>query len=418
MSQPAVDLSPRQERAMLWCLAAVQFTHIVDFMVMMPLGPQLTALFHLSDAQFGLLVSAYSLAAGASGLTASLFVDRFERRKALTYLYAGFALATLACGLAPTYIGLMVARVLAGIFGGVLGSLVQTIVGDAIPYQRRGAAMGTVMSAFSISTVAGVPASLWLASHWGWHVPFIAIAVASLGILLGAMSFVPRLDGHVAQTGHGKSAWHALRDVITVPKHWLAFGLSGVMMIGSFSIIPYITIFTTTNLGLTADQVPLIYLFGGVATFFTSRLWGRLADTWGKVKTYRLLVLLSVVPMMALTHLTPELTQGNLPLLVAITTAFFVLVSGRMVPGMALLTATPPNHLRGGFMSVNNAIMSASMGAAAWLGGALISRSPTGQVLNYGHCGWLALASSAILLWWVGKLAETTSVPGTAAEVA
>jgi len=414
MSQPAVDLSPRQERAMLWCLAAVQFTHIVDFMVMMPLGPQLTALFHLSDAQFGLLVSAYSLAAGASGLTASLFVDRFERRRALTYLYAGFALATLACGLAPTYIALMVARVLAGIFGGVLGSLVQTIVGDAIPYQRRGAAMGTVMSAFSLSTVAGVPASLYLASHWGWHVPFIAIAVASLGILLGAMSFVPRLDGHVAQMGQGKSAWHALRDVISVPKHWLAFGLSGVMMIGSFSIIPYITIFTTTNLGLKPEQVPLIYLFGGVATLFTSRLWGRLADTWGKVRTYRLLVLLSVIPMMALTHLT----SGELPLLIAVTTSFFVLVSGRMVPGMALLTATPPNHLRGGFMSVNNAIMSGSMGLAAWLGGVLISRSPTGQVLNYGHCGWLALVTSALLLWWVGKLApETTPVATAAAEV-
>ena len=289
---------------MLWCLAAVQFTHIVDFMVMMPLGPQLTALFQLSDAQFGLLISAYSLAAGASGLTASLFVDRFERRRALTFLYTGFALATLACGLAPTYGSLMVARILAGVFGGVLGSLVQTIVGDAIPYERRGAAMGTVMAAFSLSTVAGVPASLYLASHWGWHVPFIAIAVASVGILLGAMSFVPRLNGHVAHPGQSQSAWAALRAVISVPKHWLAFGLSGVMMVGSFSIIPYITIFTTTNLGLTPEQVPLIYLFGGVATLFTSRLWGRLADTWGKVRTFRLLVLLSIIPMMALTHLT------------------------------------------------------------------------------------------------------------------
>jgi predicted MFS family arabinose efflux permease len=150
--------------------------------------------------------------------------------------------------------------------------------------------------------------------------------------------------------------------------------------------------------------VPLIYLFGGVATLFTSRLWGRLADSWGKVKTYRLLVLLSVVPMMALTHLS----SGELPLLITVTTAFFVLVSGRMVPGMALLTATPPNHLRGGFMSVNNAIMSGSMGLAAWLGGVLISRSPTGQVLNYEHCGWLALATSGLLLWWVGKLGDAT----------
>ena len=405
MSQPSVDLSPRQERLMLWCLAAIQFTHIVDFMVMMPLGPQLTHIFQLTDAQFGLLVSAYSLAAGASGLTASLFVDRFERRRALTVLYTCFALATLACSLAPTYGALMVARILAGIFGGVLGSLVQTIVGDSIPYQRRGAAMGTVMAAFSLSTVAGVPGSLWLASHWGWHMPFIAIALASLLILVLAMAQVPRLDGHVAQKGHGKSAWQALHAVISVPRHWLAFGMSGVMMIGSFSIIPYITIFTTTNLGITAEQVPLIYLFGGVATFFTSRLWGRLSDSWGKVKTFRLLITLSVIPMMALTHLQ----SGSLPLLIAITTAFFVLVSGRMVPGMALLTATPSNELRGGFMSVNNAIMSGAMGAAAWLGGALISRSPTGQVLNYEYCGWLALGSSAVLLWWVGKLAEIST---------
>ena len=387
---------------MLWSLAAVQFTHIVDFMIMMPLGPQLTELFQLNMAEFGLLVSAYSLAAGASGLLTSLFIDRFERRKALLTLYGCFALATLACGLAPTYGTLMAARVLAGIFGGVLGALVQTIVGDAIPYQRRGQAMGTVMSAFSLSTVAGVPASLWMASQWGWHMPFIVIAAVSVVVLLASWKLVPHLDGHVQTGPNARSGWQTLQAVVNEPRHWHAFALSGIMMVGSFSIIPYITLFTTINLGISADKIPLIYLIGGVATFFTARLWGRMADDLGKVKVYRLLVVLSILPMMGLTHLQ----SSNLPLLILITTAFFVLVSGRMVPGMALLTATPPPALRGGFMSVNNAIMSMSMGLASWLGGVLTSRAPNGMVVGYEHCGWLALGSSLVLLWWVGKLPQ------------
>jgi predicted MFS family arabinose efflux permease len=393
-------MTERQERWMLWCLAAVQFTHIVDFMVMMPLGPQLTRLFQLSDAQFGLLVSAYSLAAGVSGLTASLFIDRIERRRSLVGLYAGFALATLACGLAPTYGTLMVARVLAGVFGGVLGALVQTIVADTVPYQRRGQAMGVVMAAFSLSTVAGVPASLWLASVWGWHTPFIVLAVASVLILLVALRLVPELSGHLQAQASGAKAWHGLAEVLRAPGHWKAFALSALMMLGSFSIIPYITIYTTTNLGLLPEQVPWVYLAGGVATFFTSRLWGRLADTYGKEQVYRALVMAAVLPMMALTHLQ----QASLPVLLVVTTAFFVQVSGRMVPGMALLTATPPAHLRGGFMSVNNAIMSATMGLASWVGGALIARSPAGLVTGYERCGWLALLTSALLVVWVGQL--------------
>jgi predicted MFS family arabinose efflux permease len=400
-------MTERQERWMLWCLAAVQFTHIVDFMVMMPLGPQLTALFGLSDAQFGLLVSAYSLAAGASGLTASLFIDRIERRRTLVFLYAGFALATLACGLAPTYTSLMVARVLAGVFGGVLGALVQTIVADTVPYQRRGQAMGVVMAAFSLSTVAGVPASLWLASVWGWHAPFIVLAVASVLILLAAQRLVPELSGHLQAQTTGAKAWHGLAEVIKVPAHWKAFTLSALMMLGSFSIIPYITIYTTTNLGLQPEQVPWVYLAGGLATLFTSRLWGRLADTYGKEKVYRGLVVAAVLPMMALTHLQ----QASLPLLLVVTTAFFVLVSGRMVPGMALLTATPPAHLRGGFMSVNNAIMSATMGVASWIGGMLIGRAPNGLVTGYERCGWLALVTSVLLVVWVGQLRPREAEP-------
>jgi predicted MFS family arabinose efflux permease len=395
-----------RERLLLWSLASVNFTHIVDFMVMMPLGPQLTRLFHLTDAQFGLLVSAYSLAAGLSGLLVSMVIDRFERKKALLAVYAGFALATLACGLAPSYLALLGARIAAGIFGGVLGALVQTIVGDAVPFERRGQAMGLVMSAFSLSTVAGVPLSLWLASRYGWHMPFFAIAAVSVVILIAAWRSVPVLRGHMTGVS-AQPPMKQLKMVLSEPNHWRAFALSMLMLSGSFSIIPYITIYTTTNVGLTADQVPLVYLFGGVATLFTARLWGKLTDRWGKVQMFRFISLMAVLPMMALTHLPVV----PVPVLVVVTTAFFVFVSGRMVPGMALLTAASAPAMRGSFMSVNGALQSAAMGVSAWLGGLMISRTPEGLVQGYGYTGWFALVSTLIMVWWVGHLRLYTQAP-------
>lgn len=396
-----------RERLLLWSLAAVNFTHIVDFMVMMPLGPQLTHLFALTDAQFGLLVSAYSLSAGLSGLLVSMVIDRFERKRALLLVYGGFIIATLACGLAPSYGALMAARVAAGCFGGVLGALVQTIVGDAVPFERRGQAMGLVMSAFSLSTVAGVPLSLLLAARWGWHVPFFAIAAASLLIWVGAWRSVPLLRGHMAGVS-AQPPITQLRRVLSEPNHWRAFTLSMLMLTGSFSIIPYITIYTTANVGLSTEQVPYVYLAGGLATLFTARLWGRLTDRWGKVPMFRVISLAAVLPMMALTHLPAV----PLPILLVVTTAFFVFVSGRMVPGMALLTAAPEPAMRGSFMSVNGALQSAAMGLSAWLGGLMISRSPDGLVEGYGQAGWLALASTLLMVWWVGRLhLHTQSAP-------
>ena len=393
-----------RERLLLWSLAAINFTHIVDFMVMMPLGPQLTKLFHLTDAQFGLLVSAYSLAAGVSGLLVSMVIDRFERKRALLIVYAGFAMATVACGLAPTYGALMAARVAAGLFGGVLGALVQTIVGDAVPFERRGQAMGVVMSAFSLSTVAGVPVSLWLASSWGWHMPFFVIGLVSMLVLIAAWRTVPAMRGHLTGVSVQRpisQLWLVLKEA----NHWRAFILSMLMLSGSFSIIPYITIYTTTNLGLTAQQVPYIYFAGGIATLFTAGLWGRLTDRWGKVQMFRWISLAAVVPMMALTHLQ----TGSLPVLLLVTTTFFVFVSGRMIPGMALMTAAPEPALRGSFMSINGALQSLAMGVSAWVGGLLISRSPSGLVEGYGRAGWFAFATTLVMVWWVGRLRLTYS---------
>jgi predicted MFS family arabinose efflux permease len=400
------------ETALLLTLAGIQFTCVVDFMVMMPLGPQFTRLFGISDGQFGLLVSAYTLAAGAAGLVASTFIDRFERKTLLLWLYAGFALATLACGLAPSYALLLTARVLAGLFGGVLGTLVQTIVGDAVALERRGRAMGVVMGAFSLATVAGVPASLWLAERFGWHSAFVSIAAASVAIGAVGLRTLPRIDGHV-HAARGASALRPLANVLREPNHWRAFALSALIMAAGFTLIPYLTIYLTANVELPAAQVPLVYLAGGIATFFSARLIGALADRWGKVRTFRLIASAALVPIVAITHL------GPLPLgaLLAVTTAFFVFVSGRFVPALALITAAAAPALRGTFMSLNGAVQSAAMGIASLAGGLLISRDANGLVQGYERCGWIAAALTLLALWWVGRVQVARSPADATAAV-
>jgi predicted MFS family arabinose efflux permease len=392
-------MSPARERWVLLTLAAINFTHIVDFMVVMPLGPQLTALFAISDAQFGLLVSAYTLAAGASGLLATSFIDRFDRKPLLLWLYAGFALATLACGLAPTYAALLAARIAAGLFGGVMGALVQTIVGDVTPFERRGRAMGVVMAAFSLATVAGVPASLWLAAALGWHAPFIAIAVASLIVGIGALRLLPRLAGHLAQA-RSASPLANLNEVLRDANHWRALLLTILVMSAGFSIIPYITIYATTNLGIAIGDVPLIYLVGGVATFFTARAFGVLTDRWGKVRSFRAIALAATVPMLLLTHMP----AAPLAAYIVVTTLFFVLVSGRMVPSMAIITSAALPHLRGTFMSLNSSMQSLAMGLASMVGGLLIHRNAAGQMTGYAACGWLGLGLSVLAVVWVSRV--------------
>lgn len=404
-----ISLSSRQERGLLLSLAGVQFTHIVDFMLMMPLGPMFIGLFHISDAQFGWLISAYTLAAGACGLLMAPYVDRFERKRLLLVAYAGFTLATLACAVAPSYAVLMLARVAAGAFGGVIGTMTQTLVGDLIPFERRGRAMGLIMASFALSTVAGVPASLWLANHWGWHMPFLAIGAMSSALWLLAARFVPSFRAPVAQGG-AMSAWAQLRAGMLEPNHWRAFGLSMCTVGAGMSVIPYITVFSTTNIGITNEQLPLIYLTGGVATFFTSRLWGVLADRFGKVRVLRGLLIASVFPLVGLTHLGPT----PLWLYIVVTTTFFVFVSGRMVPSMALITSAAQPHLRGTFMTLQGCMQSVGMGMAAMVGGLFIGRDAQGLVTGYGGNGWMALALSALAFWLAGRVrvAASGTAPG------
>ena len=392
-------LTPRRERWLLFTLAGIQFTHILDFMIMMPLGPQFTALFGISNAQFGLLVSAYTLSAGFSGLMAATYIDRFSRKQLLLTMYSLFGLATLSCALAPDYVWLMVARVAAGLFGGVLSALSQTIVADVIPFERRGRAMSVVMTSFSASTVAGVPLGLFLAAHFNWHAPFVGIALLVGLLALGAWQTLPRLDAHLHHPDR-VSVWRGIGQVLAEPNHLQAFAVSGLMMFSSFTVIPYITIYLQSNAGMLAAQVPWIYLCGGLATLLSARYLGRLTDRVGKVRLFQCLALAVTVPLMA-TTLSQDLPVWGL---LVISTLLFTVMSGRMIPGMAMISSAVEPRLRGTFMTLNSAVQSACMGLAALVAGLIIGRDPQGQLTGYWMAGLLGAVASGLSAWQAGRL--------------
>jgi predicted MFS family arabinose efflux permease len=392
--------TPRySERALLLTLASIQFSHILDFMIMMPLGPLLMRELGITTHEFGLLVASYSFSAAFSGLLAATFVDKFERKRLLLVMFLLFGLATLACGLAPSYATLIIARGLAGAFGGVLGALVQTIIGDTVPFARRAKASGTVSAAFSFSTVAGVPLSLWLASHFQWRAPFIFIVILVALFMLVAIRVLPELRHHMSpeKQAHPFSALFAvMRDA----NHWRAMALSALIIFSGFSVIPYITVYAVNNISISQHDIAYIYLVGGAATLFTARLIGHWADASGKVKVYRLIAFVAMIPLIAVTHIQ----TASLGVWLVCTTLFFVLVSGRFIPAMAIITSAAQPKLRGTFMSLHATIQSLAMGLAATLSGFIITQDATGALVGYQNVGYVAIVANIIAIWFVSRV--------------
>ena len=375
-------LTPKRERWLLLTLASIQFTSVLDFMIMMPLGPQLTELFGISAGEFGFLVSAYTFAAGLSGLLAATYIDRFGRKRMMLTLYPLFGVAALACSFAPTYAWLMLARVASGFFGGVLMALSQTIVAEVIPFERRGRAMGVVMTSFSVATVAGVPLSLFLASHFNWHAPFLAIALMVSVCALGAAKTLPSLKGHLAAHPSGDSAPNMLanlRLVLVDPNHLRAYAMSASMVFAGFAVIPYIALYLQGNAGFKPEQIPYVYLTGGICTLISARLIGHWSDRAGKAYAFRRLALLMPLPLLGLT------LSATLPIagVLVVSSVLFVVMSGRMIPGMALIGASADPQRRGSFMTLNSAVQSLAMGTAALVGGLILGRDGNGHLTHY-----------------------------------
>jgi predicted MFS family arabinose efflux permease len=405
---PALSPMPPAEKRLLYILGGIQLTHIVDFMVMMPLGPMLTRDLGVTTDQFGVLVSSYTFAAALAGLLCALFVDRFERKRLLLTLYALFALATLACAFAPSYGGLLVARALAGAFGGVLGALVSTVIGDQIPPERRGRAGGYISASFALSTVAGVPLALWLANHTPvlhWRAPFVFVAFLSVGFGLAAWKWLtvrpPSMAGSQAvPQGLWLGAWQRITSVLADPIHRWSLLFGSLVMFSSFSVIPFITIYATGTVKFPETLLPLMYLIGGVATLVTSRWVGKFTDRQGKQKSFLIFAPLAAIPMLLSTHMVPVWVY------LVVSTLFFVLVSARMIPTLALMNGAADPKLRGTFMSLSASFTQAAMGLGAFVTGHIVSVDATGVMTGYNYAGYIALLATIAAVWVSTRLKQ------------
>jgi predicted MFS family arabinose efflux permease len=395
------ELSTQHERGLLRLLALTQFTIIMDFMVMMPLGPQIMRAFTIGPADFAMAVSAYALCSGLSSFFAATYIDRFDRRHLMLAVYALFALSNLGCALAPTFPLLMLARAFAGLTGGVLASIVMAIVSDVIPPQRRGLATGVIMMSFSLAAVAGVPCGVWLGAHYGWYAPFYLLVAFSILIWAAGAKLVPALNAHLSE------GVHAMRDVLpnliamlVKPAHLRAYLLTLIVMGSHMLVIPFISVILVGNYGVGIDQVAWIYVAGGAATFFTSRGVGKLADRYGKHLVFRLCGLVSIVPILFLTHMP----QMPFLAIVAFFAFFMVAMSSRMIPMQALLTTIPEPSKRGAFLSINSAVQSLGVGVGSWVGGLMLTAGADGRVQGYGTNGVWAVIIAIIALIWVGAV--------------
>jgi predicted MFS family arabinose efflux permease len=383
---------------LLLVLASVQFTHIVDFMIIMPLGPVYMREMRLTPQEFGHVVGAYTVAAGLAGLAASRVLDRFGRKAALLSLYSGFVAGTLLCALAPNYWVLLAARTVAGAFGGVAAAVVYAIIGDAFPDARRGAATGVVMSAFSVASIAGVPFGLKLEEWYGWHAPFLAIAGLGLVVLACAIVLLPPLRGHFGK--HLAEPVSMLR-MVTHANHLRAMTLMATLVLSSFTIFPFLATYLEFNVGLPHSKLWLMYLFGGATTLLTLTWIGRLADSYGKLLVFRIFATATLILIAVITNLPAGL---SIPAVLLVTTGLFIATSGRMVPAMAMITASAAPRDRGGFLSLNAAVQHLTSGLATVIAGAIIVGEEGQPLEGFSLVGAIACLATAATLLLAGRL--------------
>ncbi|MCW1884178.1 MFS transporter [Luteolibacter flavescens] len=389
-----MDSAPRvSERNLLLLLAAVQFTHIMDFMVMMPLGPQLMRELDLTATQFGHIISAFALTAGVVGLAMAPFADRFDRRRLLLICYAGFALGTLACGLATTPEMLIVARAVCGAFGGVSSATILTIVADVVPPERRARGMGIIMTAFSAAAALGVPLGLKLAQWWKWEAPFLVIAAIAAGVWVLLARVLPPVRGHLDLVGADprKDFLSLLRD----RNAWTGILLMMVCIMGHFMIIPYLSPYLVGNVGLAEENLFLVYLVGGAVTIFTGPYVGKLADRHGRFRVFTIMI---VIASAVILHMA---TSGPLPLWHILLNAalFFVFASGRFIPAQATISLAVPPARRGAYMSLVSCSRDLASGVTAAVAGMVVTRAPGGAMLHFDRLGFIAVAFSIVSLF-------------------
>jgi predicted MFS family arabinose efflux permease len=409
---PPLHFTGYQKRVIAM-LAFLQFAVIIDFMLMAPLGALIMPALGASPAQFGTVVSAYAFAAGVSGFLTAGFADRFDRKKLLLFFYAGFIAGTAWCGLAASFESLLFARIVTGLFGGVIGSIVLAIATDLFVPQVRGRVMGVIQTAFAASQILGIPIGIWLSARWDWHVPFLALAVLALTVGLAIAAVMRPVNEHLKFRQERSPLGHLLHTLVE-PRHAMPFVAVLFLTTGGFMLMPFMSAFTVGNLGIALDHLPIIYLVTGIATIFAGPLVGKAADTFGKMPTFYVGTAITIVMVLLFTHLQ----SSTLVAVTIINVVLFIGIFSRMIPFQALMTQVPDAVHRGSFNAVSASLSQLAGGLAAVAAGHIVQEGTDGRLQHFEVAGYVVVATSLLacfLLWRVehGIRGTATTVPAT-----
>ena len=401
----------RYEVFMVAILAILQFTIVLDFMVLSPLGAQLLIELNITTTQFGWVVSAYAFSAGASGLLAAGFADKFDRKKLLLFFYIGFVVGTFLCGIAPDYNFLLMARIITGIFGGVIGAVSFAIITDIFKLEVRGRVMGFVQMAFAASQVLGLPVGLYLANLWGWHSPFIMIVCLSVMVGVAIIIYMKPINEHL-KIQSDRNALQHLGKTISNVTYIKAFGATILLATGGFMLMPFGSAFAINNLGLTMEQLPMLYMITGIFSIGIGPLAGRLSDKIGKYKMFVVGSVISIVMVLIYCNL------GITPLwvVICINVVLFAGIMARVIPSSALLTAIPDPQDRGAFMGINSSIQQISGGVAAAVAGIIVVQTESGVLENYDILAYVVVGAMLItigMMYWLNQLVIRKTANGT-----
>ncbi len=391
-ASPSAPAFTPYQRFATGLLTLLQFAVILDFMIMSPLGAMIMPAMAMTAQEFGLVVSAYAFSAGLSGILTAGFADRFDRKKLLLFFYGGFLLGTLWCGLATSFESLLLARIVTGLFGGVIGSIVMAIAADLFEPALRGRVMGLLQGGFAASQVLGLPFGLYLATHWDWHAPFLALAAfGGVGGLLIAWRMQP-VDAHLKlQTDRGAFAhlWHTVAQ----RRHLHAFLITALLTTGVFMIMPFASAFSVHNVGIALEQLPVVYLVTGISTLFVAPLVGRLADRLGPLPVFYAGSAITVAMVALYTRLGPS----SLITLIVINVVMFAGIFSRMVPWQVIVAGIPAPEQRGAFTAVNAALQQLAGGLAALVSGHIVTIAPDGRLEHFPWVGNVLIGTTLIV---------------------
>lgn len=390
----------KNRKFVLYTLALVNFMHIVDSMLIMPLGDIFIREFSISSSKYSLLVSSYSFAAFFSSLLGVFFLDRFDRKSALLFIYTGFGIGTIACAFADTYLQLVSLRIFTGLFGGMIGAMVLSIVSDLYKFKERGAAMGILFAAFSAASALGVPIGIYLAAKSSWHLPFMVIGALALLIAVLVFLVFPTMQDHLTAQEQKVDFIKTIRTITTDTNQINALAAGFALVLAHFMIIPYISPYLIANVGLTQEQIALQFFCGGAATVISAPFIGRMTDKYGVMRVFTIVMFLSFIPTVLITNLP------IVPIWVAIsfTTMFFVFASGRMISPNTIITAAAGQANRGSFMSIKSALQQLAIGLSSLIAGSVIYIGEDDRFHNYLWVGILSIVFAICSIFLVKKI--------------